>query len=278
MLKTIIPTTEPEWFSFEHDSQTFEIWMREPKDTIQTYIAEKRGFYEGELLEQIRCVLPAWPRVIDVGANIGNHTLFFARVCGAREVIVFEPNPEVIPELRANLEKNGCTNVTCDYLGIALGAAHSTGSLMIDSEDMHILNRGGTRLEVGTGPIRVERLDALVFGEVDLIKIDVEGMALQVLEGCDRIVRRSRPDVVVEVSLKEMPGLYDWLARTGYRVSLAHADYLGLTNMLLQPRRLSSGLADCLPWRRWHGSKAGQVSTTPAGTRSVTCSSKRANG
>jgi FkbM family methyltransferase len=264
MSRTKNPTLQGGWFSFEYGSQTFEFWMREPKDTIQTYIAQKRGFYEENLLEEVRRILPAWPRIVDAGANIGNHALFFARVCRAREVIVFEPNPDVIPELRANLEENSCPNVTVDHLGIGLGSAPGTASLKLDKEDAQKLNRGGTRLEVGAGPVRVEPLDALVFGEVDLIKIDVEGMALEVLEGCERIVRRSRPDVLIEVSLQELPGLHDWLARTGYRVSLTQQDYVGLINMILQPRRVSLGLVDRLHWRRRRGGSAGPVPTALA--------------
>src|SRR5688572_21670039 len=69
---------------------------------ILRFVSKTGQFYEADLLE----TLDEWidvrhHYVIDVGANIGNHTLFFAAVMGAR-VIAIEPNPEALRYLKQN--------------------------------------------------------------------------------------------------------------------------------------------------------------------------------
>ncbi|WP_270935806.1 class I SAM-dependent methyltransferase [Falsiroseomonas oryzae] len=231
------PTPHGSWLEFEEDGTPIRFWIRQNADSIQSAIWAGRSFYEAKLLRRIRPAIPPLARIIDVGANIGNHAIFFAKLCGASQVIPFEPNPDVLPELLANLHANGCTNVDTGHLGVGLGAVASQASLRLDPQDAAKANRGGMRLDTGmTGSIEVDRLDARVTGRVDLIKIDVEGMALAVLEGAEGLVEGCRPDILVEVWLDEMPGLTDWLLRHDYRVSFADADYVGLTNLFLQPR------------------------------------------
>jgi FkbM family methyltransferase len=241
---TADPTEHGAWYEFEELGSKFRIWIKRPPDTVQKAILDGGCFYEATLLRALRPTLPAAARVVDVGANIGNHTLYFAGVCRAREVIAFEPNPDVLPELRANIAANGLTNVNTTHLGIGLGTLPGRAALHLESKDAHINNRGGmslvNRLD---GDVRVARLDELVSGPLDLIKIDVEGMAMGVLEGAEKLVLEARPDVLMEVWLAELPALSDWLMRMDYRISFASADYVGMTNVLLQPRTPVRGFA-----------------------------------
>jgi glycosyltransferase involved in cell wall biosynthesis len=83
--------------------------------------------------------------------------------------------------------------------------------------------------------VQVLPLDEIVSGVVDLLKIDVEGMAVAVLEGAQRVVATNRPLIVVEVSVEEMPAIYYWASRADYELIAALADYAGLTNMVFRP-------------------------------------------
>lgn len=144
------------------------------------------GPYEAELLEHI--YEQHFEGVaLDVGASVGNHTLWFAVVCGL-EVHAFEPI--VAEQLRSNIERNGLANVHVHpyALGAHIGAATEV--------------RRGT-LSVGEGGIPVRRLDSLGLLGVSVIKIDVEGMEPQVLAGGEQTIRRDRPVIFAEARTPE---------------------------------------------------------------------------
>jgi FkbM family methyltransferase len=214
-------------------------WIGEKPDTLQSVIEATGSFYEIGALRLLRELLPPSPRIVDVGANIGNHSVYFSRICGAEWVLPLEPNPDLLPELRANLEANHCDAADLTYLGIAAGAERGRLRLQLDPVDAAIRNRGGMRLVAGHGeaesPVEVVPLDEIVAERVDLIKIDVEGMGIAVLEGARTLIERHRPLIYIEVGVEEMPAMSEWLRSRMYRILAALADYPGLTNMLLQP-------------------------------------------
>lgn len=119
-------------------------------------------------------------RALDLGANIGLHTLLMAR-CGF-EVTAYEPDPHHFEQLKRNLENNGCTGTT------AINAAVSTSAG--EMEFVRVLgNTTGSHLAgckpapYGTlerFPVRVEPFLPMLDG-TDLIKMDVEGHERQIL-------------------------------------------------------------------------------------------------
>jgi len=183
----------------------------------------------------------AGARVLDVGANIGNHAIFFDRVCHA-DVVVFEPNPPVAQELIANLRRNRCWRTDTRHLGVALGASSASGHLHLSQRDLDQNNRGGTCVQISAGgTVPVQRLDALVTGNADLIKIDVEGMALEVLAGAAELLQAEpRPMLFVEVEGQNEGRLRHWLDTNNYVVRATFSMYADIVNYF------------CLPigWRR----------------------------
>ncbi len=89
-----------------------------PNDYVAKYLRVQGEFYERVLLEHIALRGPRGGLFVDVGANIGNHSVYFARFL-ADCVVAVEPSPQLIPVLTRNLETNGITNA----LVIPRGAA-----------------------------------------------------------------------------------------------------------------------------------------------------------
>lgn len=159
---------------------------------------------------------------IEVGANIGAHTVALARLAaghGAR-VMAIEPQPVIFQHLCANLALNGLHNVTT--LNCACGEA--AGLLGFDPPDYgEVENFGGVvmRAEGGSQTVPCHRLDDLVERDrrVGLLKIDVEGFELQVLKGAGDLVARHRPVIYLEnESPVRSPALIDWLRAAGYKL------------------------------------------------------------
>lgn len=134
--------------------------------------------------------------VVDVGANIGTHTVAFASAVGRNgQVIAFEPQALVFQNLCANLALNALTQVT--PVQAAVGAEPGTIAIPhLDPE--HATNFGAVK--AGHGEHIVERvtLDALQLERCDLIKIDVEGMEAEVIAGARETIARCKSVLFVE--------------------------------------------------------------------------------
>ncbi len=189
--------TEGNFASFEYGGETYRIFHPNSQDHIFKRIQASSGFYEVELLEMLRPALAPGDLVVDVGANIGNHTVFFAGVCGCR-VIAIEPNQTALEGLRRNVEANGLED-RVSILPYAVGAAISAGRLHEGSAD----NIGLTTVEVDDdGDLEIRPLDDLVeeASQLRLIKIDVEGMEMDVLKGAKSVLQASRPILALEAA------------------------------------------------------------------------------
>lgn len=155
----------------------------------------------GEIELSLLCSLVApGDCVIEVGANIGSHTVGLARAVGpAGSVIAIEPQPAIFRILCANLALNGLSNVITHACGCgdrrktlcfpeySLAQPHNSGSVSLAST--------GNGRQVAVAP-----LDELAGNprRLRLIKIDVEGMEREVLQGAAELIAGHRPLLYVE--------------------------------------------------------------------------------
>ena len=170
----------------------------EPSDYIQGVISKTQGFYEQDLLEAVfHRVLPSM-RFVDVGANIGNHTLFFSGILGMEGVSI-EPFLPNFQRLQKNIELNMLGDKV-QALNICLGSDSGHATLTKFDE----LNTGTAAFSPNSeGTVAVQPLDALELGPFHLLKIDVEGMEKEVLRGCAKSLREYKPIVFCEAQTVE---------------------------------------------------------------------------
>jgi len=158
--------------------------------------------YYGEYAEREIALLKALTQpgdtLIDVGAHIGTHAVPLARHLGpGGRLIAFEPQPVMAVLLEANLALNDISSV--DVRLAAVGAAPGQLSLPIVDYTQTGQNFGGVSLvgAQGEGAVPVERLDDLG-ARPALIKIDVEGMELDVLKGAATTIMDFQPALYIE--------------------------------------------------------------------------------
>lgn len=181
-------------------------------DYIQKKICTELQPYELEMLQDVQSNVSPGDLVLDVGANIGNHTLYLAAIAGC-QVTSFEPNASLIEALRRSVEINKLgERVTLMPFGV--GHAAGKGHFAAIMEE----NLGGQSIDLGEGDIRIVALDELEFSErVRLIKIDVEGMELPVLEGAVNLIDQDRPLIYVEcMNADQYKTIASWMERHGY--------------------------------------------------------------
>ncbi len=136
--------------------------------------------------------------VLDVGANIGTHTVALAKKVGPNgRVIAFEPQRMIYQNLCANVSLNRLTNVDCLQKGV--GEGNSVFHVpVLDPETQQ--NFGAFEIsgfKIGE-PVEIVTIDSLSLEACSLIKVDVEGMEKDVLMGASDTIRQYRPLMFVE--------------------------------------------------------------------------------
>lgn len=151
---------------------------------------------EFELATLLRLVRPGFV-VVEIGANIGAHSVPLARRAGrSGRFFAFEPQQGAFGLLAANLAINGLHHA--QLWPMAAGAA--TGFAPIPLPDYEAPgNFGGVSLGAGAGRAPVVELgEFLDLERLDLLKIDVEGMEIDALSGAAALIRRTRPLIYLE--------------------------------------------------------------------------------
>lgn len=126
---------------------------------------------------------------IDVGAHIGNHTIWFSKHCGADEVWAYEPTKSTFEVLKENVINN-CIN-TVRLFNFAVGAKKGTCKLNTNKRV------GQNSVSYGKGAIPMVTLGDIQ-NKVALIKIDVEGFEFEVIKGAMPIIERDKPELFIE--------------------------------------------------------------------------------
>lgn len=209
----------------------FNFVLNSAVDHIQSVI-RSGTFYELEELELIAELVDCPKRILDVGANLGNHTLYFAHRFDPVLTIPVEPNPSVVPLLRANLGLNWHCSFDLSLVGCGLSDREGNGTSHVASQT----NLGGARLvadEKGCVPI-VTGDRALEGMSFDLIKIDVEGMENAVIAGMAGILGRSDALIFVEVLLCNIDATIAQMSQLGYVYRQSYQRYGRCLNLIFE--------------------------------------------
>lgn len=173
------------------------------------------GFYEKAVLELIPKLNGLY---VDVGANIGNHSVYFAKYLSSSGVVAIEPHPEYCKIIKKNAEQN---SGDVKVVHSACSDKPSTGYLVNKHAESAPNNCGNYQLflEPQEDPeqfeIPVQRLDDIIAqDEVGFIKIDVEGGEFEVLKGARSILTEYHPWLLIECKdierlMKELPMPYE---------------------------------------------------------------------
>lgn len=170
----------------------------DPNSEIGRYLFF-RGSFEEQILKKIRQVVKKGDYILDVGANIGVHSLVFSTLTGnSGKVVAIEPQSNVRHRLELNLKNNHADNVI--VLGCAIGAEESNARIY----DIANNNDGAATLRPSEPEnhekfedIEVKTLNFIKestgLDNFDVVKIDVEGAELEVLKGLSELLQSTPP-------------------------------------------------------------------------------------
>lgn len=206
--------------------------------------ALENGAYPNEdLLKIARACVNGKSTIVDIGAHIGTFAIPIARE--VEKVIAFEPSPETFSLLSLNAKENV---VALQLVNKALGREKGSGTLLVRNAS----NAGANTLVAG-GDIPVVTLAEEVM-HTDFIKMDVEGMELEVLRGGSELLDRARPAVLFEVNLSQLRAhgaspraIQDFFTQHGYMLYFPFEQ----KNLVLARTRSATLLTALIAPRAW---------------------------
>jgi len=211
-------------------------WIIEnPNDMIQQHLINGR-FYDQDHLEYMKDHISAGDVILDIGANVGNHTVYFSKFTEAELIYVIEPIPVSYKMLLCNIALNYCHNVNVDHIGVGLGSFECTAyPFTVYGKD----NLGSTRMFNTPDPaefiedhiryfkeppwkhqpVKIVTGDSIFADKkIDFIKVDAEGMDLVILDGLRTTIQANRPKIFIEITNDNLLDFHMWIELNDYKI------------------------------------------------------------
>jgi FkbM family methyltransferase len=203
------------------------------------------GAYEPAMLRTYTPMIHKGFTVFDIGANVGAHTLHFARLVGQTgSVHAFEPTTFAFTKLLANLRLNpNCAAVVManqtflkgDGASGAPTSLYSSWPMKGSISDLHSIHLGRSMaLDAAHHLTADQYCDWCSLKRLDLVKIDVDGNELEVLRGFRFNLARFRPAVLIELA----PFLLDQVSETAFLEFVQFWNALGYSFFDAYSRRM----------------------------------------
>jgi FkbM family methyltransferase len=182
--------------------------------------------------------------VIEVGANIGALTVPYAKHLKKIDsrILCYEPQPEIFHLLNANIALNAIENASVRNIGLG---SQSKTIFFTPPDYMQMGNFGGVELDLqGEGGsdavlLKISTLDdemANVEHSLGILKIDVEGMELDVLRGACKTIQKYRPIIYLENDrVERSPELCNFLIEKKYELYWHMPELISKTNFFNYP-------------------------------------------
>lgn len=169
--------------------------------------------------------------IIDCGGNIGSYSIYFSKFINCKKIYSFEPHPEIFDYLKDNIKLNNCENINIYNFGLSnqnqkinlishipgnkgafwfwyLNESHETPSEVGYKDHENIENSNII--------IDSRQLDYFNFENINFIKIDVEGMEIEVLNGAKKLINNYKPLLYIEGSKKTFIDIEKWIMENNY--------------------------------------------------------------
>lgn len=198
--------------------------------------------------------------VIDAGAHIGVHTLFFAKKTGpAGRVLAFEPQRLLFQTLCGNMALNSIANTHCWNLALGAEPGETTMPVLDPTSPADFGDfAAGEQRPAGDGEtVGVTTIDHLELPRLDFVKIDVGGDEDSVLRGGERTIRRFLPILYLECSRRgREESFVPFLDKLGYQMFWHHPPLFNPHNLNDNPENIFGDAASrnmlCFDKRRAH--------------------------
>lgn len=192
-----------------------------PLDFLQKHIVDNNEFFEEDILKSLDKYIPDDAVILDIGANIGNHTLYWNLASSKHvfKVYCFEPVPDTFKILEKNIKINRLQDKVQLY-NVGLNDCEAAAEF----KTYKLENIGSTHLVANEqkkdGEMKLCRLDDFKFPEnhIDFVKIDVEDMEIPCLKGAINTLKKYKPTIFIESQYENITEVKKILESIGYEL------------------------------------------------------------
>lgn len=184
-------------FNIKYNNKIAKIYLNKKFGYVDKYIFTE-GIYEKDIIDDIRAVLSQEKVMLDIGSNIGQHSLILAPYCD--KIYAFEPIPEIYKEFQNSIDANNYKNVF--LTNTAIGDKKETKSFYYNvanaGASTFIKNDSNSKLL----HVNIELLESALpeNQKFDVVKMDVEGYEAVVILGNKDVFLKNRPIFFLEFS------------------------------------------------------------------------------
>ncbi len=192
-----------------------------PFDFIQKHIVDNNEFFEEDILRSLDEYIPDNAVILDIGANIGNHTLYWNLASDKKvsRVHCFEPVLDTFKILENNIEINNLKDKVKLY-NVGLNDCSACAEFLT----YRLANIGDTHLianeQKQDGEMKLCKLDDINLQEnrIDFVKIDVEDMEVACLRGAMNTLEKYKPIIFIESEYENINEVRNILESIGYKL------------------------------------------------------------
>ncbi len=202
-----------------------DIWQGKSFDTYGEYSEDEVRLYAK--------ILKKDDSIVEVGGNIGSMMVPMSRIVSSGTVMSFEPERNAFCALAGNVAINNLHNVFCFQQAIG----KEPGTILVPELDLDKTdNFGGLELDkdytkAAHYPVSMNSIDNLGLHRCDLLKIDVEGMELAVLQGAAKTIEKFSPYLIVEDDREsKSEDLRAFIHSLGYKIYVHWAPFFNPNN------------------------------------------------
>lgn len=207
-------------------------------DTCVADCLRSGRLFEKFLVSYLRHFINPNKNVLDLGANIGTHSVLYSNYIHSNNTVYsFEPQKVVFDILCQNIELNNCKNIIPFHFGCSNVNSVFYMNACYETKDNHGAFRIDSTLNETNGGLKIECkvLDELNIANVGYVKIDVEGHEYEALLGMKQLLLRDRPVIMIEIhdSCATKNDTIALLVELGYAThhKLTHCDHVFINQM-----------------------------------------------
>ncbi len=183
----------PQAFTVSFAGKQARFILADANEHIHNQLLHSKRFYEEDLLTAIHQLAMPNAVLVDIGANIGNHAIFFASIIGGK-VYAYEAQPTNFARLQANIAVNELQELI-EAHQVAITAKSGVCEVIAP----HAENMGQCFVAQNpNGTCQMRPLDDYDFATISFLKIDVEGAELEVIAGAAKTIEAHHPYIFIE--------------------------------------------------------------------------------
>lgn len=184
-------------FTIKYKENDVKIFLNKKFGYVDQYIFDN-GIYEKDIIDDICSHLTKEKTLLDIGSNIGQHSLILAPFC--KQIFAFEPIPEIFEEFKKSIEANHYKNITLQ--NVAIGNKEESAVINYNSKNAGASSLVDKNLNTRPISIKINILENVLPKNLkfDVIKLDVEGYEAVVILGNKEIFVKNKPVIFLEFS------------------------------------------------------------------------------